>query len=125
MKTRNYLYLIAIILILNACKKDPVTKPVNFTSTTYETLGTYNSIGLPDDLLKDTISDSLISFVASILPDGKNLTLSHPELFSNSAIGDVRITQPSSVYITFVSEGGDNKSAIAFYTYPTTQPPLK
>lgn len=125
MKTKNYFCLLAIIFILNACKKDPVTTPVHFTATTYENLGAYNSIGVPDNMLKDTLSTSLLSFIDSILPDGKNLTLSHPELFSSSAIGDVRITQPSSVYITFVSEGCANQNSIAFYTYPSNQPPLK
>jgi len=125
MKTKNYFSLFAIILILSACKKDPVTSPVHFTATTYENLGAYNSIGLPDNLLKDTLSPSLLSFIDSILPDGKNLTISHPEFFSSSAIGDVRITQTSSVYITYVSEGCANQNAIAFYTYPSNQPPLK
>lgn len=125
MKTKNYFYLFALILLLSACKKDPVTQPVKFTSTTYENLGPYNSIGLPNTLLKDTLSPALLSFIDSILPDGKNLTLSHPEFFSSSAIGDIRITQPSSVYITFVSQGANNQNAIAFYTYPSNQPPLK
>lgn len=125
MKTKNYVALSAIILILGACKKDPVTKPVHFTSTTYENLGTFNSEGVPNALMKDTLSPGLLSFIDSLLPDGKNLTVSHPEFFSSSAIGDVRITQPSSVYITFVSQGANNQNAIAFYTYPTSQPPVK
>jgi hypothetical protein len=44
-------------------------------------------------------------------------------LFNNPAIGDITITQPSTVYITFVSQGGAENNAIAFYTYPTSQPP--
>ena len=125
MKTKSYFTLLAIILILNACKKDPVTTPVNFTATNYVTLSPYNSRGLPDILLKDTISPALLNFIDTLLPDGKNLTIRHPELFASSAIGDITITSPSTVYITFVNQTADNNNAIAFYTYPTGQSPTK
>lgn len=124
MKTKNYLFLVIIVLLmLNACKK-PATRTIKFTSTTYQTLGTYNSLGQPDYLLtSDTISSSLLSFINTTLPNGQNLTLSHPELFSTTAIADIAITQPSDVYITYVTEGCGYANSIAFYTYPTIQPP--
>jgi hypothetical protein len=125
MKTKNYLSLIAILLMLNACKKDPVTKVVKFTSTTYDSLSSYNSSGKPDNLLKDTIPPDLLTFIDTLLPDGVNLTKTHPELFSSSAIGDITITSPSTVYITFVSQSGGLNNALAFYTYPTGQSPTK
>ena len=102
MKTRNYLSLILVLLLLNACKKDPVTNEVKFTSTSYDKVSTYNSQGKPDGLLKDTIPPDLLNFMDTLLPDGKNLTKSHPEFFSISAIGDIKISSPSTVYITFV-----------------------
>ncbi len=125
MKTKNYFYLFAIILIINACQKKPVTTPVHFTATTYVDLSTYNSVGLPDILLKDTIPPDLLNFIDTLLPNGENLTIRHPELFSNPAIGDITITSPSTVYITFVNQSGAYNNAIAFYTYPTNQPPTK
>jgi hypothetical protein len=124
MKTKNYLSLIAILLMLNACKKDPPSKPVHFTQTSYSVLGTYNQQdGTPINLLKDTISPVMLNFIDTLLPDQQNLTVRHPEFFSSSAIGDITITQPSDVYITFVSEGGGFSNSIAFYTYPTGQSP--
>lgn len=124
MKPKYYLFIICTIVLINACKKDPLTKSVKFTSTTYQNLGTFSPTGEPDYLLApDTISPSLLSFIASTLPDGKNLTVSHPELFNSSAIGDVAITQPSDVYITFVNQGCQFANALAFYTYPTGQSP--
>ncbi len=110
--------------MLNACKKDPVTKPVKFTSTSYQTLGTYDATGNPDYLLKDTISSALLSFINNTLPNAENLTTSHPELFNTTAIADITITQSSDVFITFVKEDGRFKNSIAFYTYPTNQPPV-
>lgn len=123
MKKVNYGSLFIILLMLNACKKDPVTKPVNFTATTYQNLAPYSILGLPDNLLKDTIPDSMISFINNILPDGKNEVIAHPEWFTTSAIADIPITQPSEVYLTFVSGDAENSNAVAYYTYPTNQVP--
>ena len=124
MKSRNYVFFIAILLGLDACTKPaPLTKEVKFTTTTYESLSTYNSYGKPDNLLKDTIPQDLLDFIDTLLPDGVNLTTRHPELFSNSAIGDITITSPSTVYMTFVNQSGAYNNAVAFYTYPTDQPP--
>ncbi|HET7115429.1 MAG TPA: DUF4114 domain-containing protein [Hanamia sp.] len=123
MKIRNYIYLCITIILFNACKKDAVTKPVQFTSTTYQNLEPFNSLGEPDNLLKDTISDSMISFINNFLPDGENLPNRHPELFTSAAIPDIAITHPSDVFLTFVSGNADNSNSVAFYTYPTNQPP--
>jgi len=124
MKTKNYVLLLITLFTLNACKKDPKTKPVKFTTTSYESLPYDNNSALPNNLLKDTISQELLSFINTILPDGKNLTVSHPELFKNPAIGDITITSPSQVFITYVSGGESlNANSVAFYTYPTDQPP--
>ena len=120
--TKQLLFALAILLTLNACKKDSASKSP-FTETTYTTLGTYDNTGKPSGLLHDVISDSLAAFIATTLPEGQNLTVSHPEFFSSSAIADVAITQTSDVYVTFVGQGGIMNNAVAFYTYPTIQPP--
>lgn len=122
MKSKNYTLLFVLVLFFTSCKKDPVTKPVKFTSTTYNTVG-YGFNGKPNYLLKDTISPSLLSFINSTLVDTKDLTVSNPELFTSTAIADVAITQPSDVFITFVTQNGANTNSVAFYTYPTDKPP--
>jgi hypothetical protein len=124
MKTKNCLALFIILFTLNSCKKAVVTREVEFTSTQYQLLGTYDSTGKPDYLTSsDTISPSLLSFIDSTLPDGKNLPIRHPELFTSTAIADIIVTHQSDVYVTFVSEGAGLTNSIAFYTYPTNQPP--
>lgn len=125
MKTTNYISLFIILLILNACKKDPSSKPANFTSTTYQNLAPYDPSGKPTNLLKDTVPPAMLSFIDSILPDGVNLTIRHPELFTSTAGADIAITKPSDVFITFVSGVAGNANSIAFYTYPTNNPPTK
>src|SRR3569623_881864 len=66
----------------------------------------------------------MLSFINTTLPDGVNLTKTHPELFSNSAIGDITISKRSEVFMTYVSGASSlNANSIAFYTYQTNQPP--
>lgn len=126
MKSIKYTSLFIILLALNACKKDtPKSKPVVFTSTTYETLGTYDATGRPNYLVVpgDSVSAALLAFISKTLPEHKDLRKTNPGLLTTTTIGDIKITQHSDVYITFVSQGGDLTNSVAFYTYPTTQPP--
>ena len=123
MKTKNYLYFFAsFLLIISSCKK-PAKEPVTFASTTYDFLSAYDAAGTPVNMLKDTISSNLLSFISTTLPDGQNLTKSHPELFAATANNDIVVTQHCDVYITFVSIGTAATNSIAFYTYPTSAPP--
>lgn len=126
MKVQKYTPLFILLLMFIACKKEtPVTRVVKFTKTSYQTLGTFNSLGEPDYLLaKDSISSALLSFIKSTLPDGKDLRTTNPGLLNSTATADIAITQPSDVFVTFVSQGGGYTNSIAFYTYPTNQPPV-
>ncbi|MGI4021120.1 MAG: DUF4114 domain-containing protein [Janthinobacterium lividum] len=121
-------FLIALLMV-GACKKSqtlPTTVPVEFTSTTYQTLGNYDDAGKPLYLAtSDVISSTLLSYISTTLPDGKDLRKTNPELFTTKAIADITMTQKSDVSITYVSTGPGTgyTDAIAFYTYPTNNPP--
>jgi hypothetical protein len=119
------LILFITLLGLASCKKqNPVTKPVKFTSTTYKTLGTNDIFGKPDYLTTpDVISPDLLSFVYNTLPEHKDLRITNPELLTTKAIADIKITAPSDVSVTYVSAGTGYTNSLAFYTYPTNQPP--
>lgn len=127
MKTNIFTSLFIVALTVCACEKktdEPLTRPVEFTETKYEPLGTYDDFGKPNYLLtKDPISPELISFINSSLPEKKDLRSTHPELLNSSAIGDIVITQQSDVFITFVSQGTAYANTFVYYTYPTNQPP--
>ena len=126
MKMKTYTLLSVILLMLVACTKEapPVTTPVKFTSTTYETLGTWDTSGKPNYLLPmDTISAGIQSTIKNTLAEQSDLRTTNPELLSNPAIADITITKPSDVYITFVSQGATFANTFAFYTYPTSTPP--
>jgi hypothetical protein len=116
-----------LALILFSCKKDvkaPVTVPVKFTSTSYTNLQPFDTTGKPMTMeTPDVISSGLMSFLQTSLPEHVNLATTHPELLASTAIPDIRITQTSSLDVTFVSAGTQFSNAIAFYTYPTNNPP--
>jgi hypothetical protein len=124
MKMKKYTPLLIIILVFAACKKDPVTVPVKFTETTYQTLASYDTSGVPSNLLpRDVISSDMKSFIQTSLPEKKDLRITNNELLTTKAIADIKITQSSDVFITYVSQVTQSTNALAFYTYPTNNPP--
>ena len=126
MKPKSYLPLLIALSIFVSCKKeDPVvTRPVEFTSTSYDSLGTYDANGKPSYLLPpDVVSPSMLSFISNTLPDKVDLRESNPELLTTKAIADIAIPVQADVFITFVSQGAGYNNTFAFYTYPTNQPP--
>lgn len=121
MKHKYILPVLVLSLLFTACRKE---KPGLFEGTTYKTLGQYDKSGKPNYLLpKDVITPELQTFMNHYLVDGRNLVSTHPELFTNSAIADIKITKPSTVYMTFVHQEAWQSNALAFYTYPTENPP--
>jgi hypothetical protein len=124
MKMKKYTPLLIIVLVFAACKKDPVTVPVKFTETTYQTLASYDTSGVPSNLLpRDVISSDMKSFIQTSLPEKKDLRITNNELLTTKAIADIKITQSSDVFITYVSQVTQSTNALAFYTYPTNNPP--
>jgi hypothetical protein len=115
------------LLVLSACKKsndEPVTKPVEFTATTYENSCGWNSAGKPDCLLdRDSISAGLLAFLNNTIPEGHDLRTSNPGLLSTNASADIKITQSSDVFITFVSKGTSSMNTLGYYTFPSDMPP--
>ena len=113
-----------LVILTSACQKEVLSRPVSFTETSYRSLGGYDTSGTPDYLLpRDVISQDMLSFINTTIPDGSDLRKTHPELLNSSAIADIAITQVSDVYLTYVSHGAGESNAIAFYTYPTNNPP--
>jgi hypothetical protein len=114
-----------VLFALGACQKDdePLTKPVDFTQSNYQTLGTYDDFGKPNYLVsKDAITPELLSYIDNTIPQNLDLRTTNPDLLK-STVSDITITQPSDVFMTYVSSITSSTDAVAFYTYPTSQPP--
>lgn len=122
--TKLALLLFSAAVLCLACQKEPLTKEVHFTSTEYKVLAPYDSTtGLPSNLEKENVSPELLAFIKKNLPEREDLRKTNPLLLNSNTSTDLRITQKSTVYLTFVSEITRFTNAIAFYTYPTNTPP--
>jgi hypothetical protein len=128
MKTR-IVPLFMLLCVFTACKKpltekDPDFKPAEFKNTFYENACSWDATGKPDCLLApDVISAGLLAFMNSNVQEGKDLRTTNPNLLSSSANADIAITQPSDVFITFVTQGTGAQNAFGYYTFPTNEPP--
>jgi len=71
----------------------------------------------------DNISAKLLSYVNTSLPENKPVTTAHPQYLATSAVSTLDITNATDVYVTFVSEGAATLNSLAYYTYPTGNPP--
>lgn len=101
--------------------------PGSYTSSNaFVNTSTYpKSLGRPAYLetTGDNISASFLSYVNTSLPEGKPLTTSHPQYLAANTVSTLDITAQTDVYLTFVSEGAANLNSLAYYTYPTGNPP--
>ncbi|MDO9376355.1 MAG: DUF4114 domain-containing protein [Ferruginibacter sp.] len=119
---------IILASLLFSCKKKeeaPKSVPVEFTSTTYAGLGSYDTSGKPSYLVlpRDVVTANMMTYISTTLPDRTDLRTTHPELLTTQAIADIKITDSSDVFITYVSQGGGFTNTFAFYTYPTGKSP--
>jgi hypothetical protein len=125
MKTTPVLSLLIIsVLLISACQKEIKTKLVEFPDTEYNILAPYDSAtGLPKTLEKQPVTADLLAFIQKTLRDGQDLRQTNPGLLSSNTTTDLRITQRSTVTITYLTSSTRHGNAIAFYTYPTATPP--
>ncbi|WP_129713818.1 LruC domain-containing protein [Pedobacter sp. SYP-B3415] len=84
------------------------------------------SLGRPKYLTaaSDVVNANLLSYINASLPEGLPLTQTHPEYLTSTAQSNIVITQnDTEVFITFVSEGASYRNSLAWYSYPTNNPP--
>ena len=103
-----------------------LTQQASFNSTQYATLGTWNSIGVPNYLLTpgDVLSQSLLDDINASLPESLPLPISHPDYFNGSTDFALHLTDSCDVWVTFVHEGAGWKNALGFYTYTEGNAPI-
>lgn len=71
----------------------------------------------------DILDASLLSYINASLPENQPLTTTHPAYLNSTAVSTLNVTAKTDVYVTFVSEGADQKNTLGYYTYPTGTPP--
>jgi LruC domain-containing protein len=95
------------------------------TGATYNYLGTYSTSGKPDYLEtpNDVISSALLANINASLPEGKPVPTYHPTYLTGSSATNINLVALADVWITFVHEGAGYQNTLAYFTYPTNNPP--
>ncbi|GGI52304.1 LruC domain-containing protein [Mucilaginibacter galii] len=112
----------------NALLATSYAYPTGYTaSNSFVNTATYpKALGRPVylDATSDVLDASLLSYINASLPENQPLTTTHPAYFASTAASTLTVTAKTDVYVTFVSEGASNMNTLAYYTYPTNDPPL-
>lgn len=125
MKTAKFAFISVIAVSLVACQKEAKTKPVYFTETTYESVAYDSTTGLPKNLEHETVSNGLLAFAQENLREKVDIRTFNAQVYNNSSTTtDLKVTTQSNVYLTFLSQVTESTNAIAFYTYPSSTPPV-
>ena len=90
----------------------------------FSEMGAYNTLGVPTYLDKqnEIISSTLLEDLNILLPNGENLLKTNPSLYHSNKMTAITLKQTGDVYLSFVSEGADFKSAVGYYTFNGTAP---
>lgn len=82
-------------------------------------------LGVPKNLdpEREVVSAKMLKYVNNSLPEYQNVAKHHPEYLQSSAPSVIRVIKKTDVTITFVAEGASYQNTLAYYTYPTSNPP--
>jgi LruC domain-containing protein len=91
----------------------------NTTSSIFKSIGTYNSLGVPNYLTNpdDVVDADFLTDLNATLPEGDNLPVSHPKYFNNANESNLHLLDPSDVFVAFIHEGTKTTNTLAFYKY--------
>lgn len=91
----------------------------------YAYLGTYDNQGKPNYLAtpNDVIQASFLENINASLPERMPVMTYHPDYLTSNATTNLNIDALSDVWITFLTEGAGYRNSLAFFTYPTGNPP--
>ncbi|NVK26866.1 MAG: LruC domain-containing protein [Flavobacteriia bacterium] len=88
-------------------------------------LDSYDNNGVPNNLeaVSDVIDAGLLADVNASLPESAPVPQFNPHYLASGNETDVVITELADVWMTFVHEGAGYRNTMAFYVYPTNNPP--
>jgi len=101
------------------------TFPTPLKVNGYYVLGSWDKQGVPGYLEPDNdlISNELLADINATLPETQDLTVSHPQYFTDSNDANHEILEDCNIWVTFVHEGAGWTNSLGYFTYPTNNPP--
>ena len=97
----------------------------NSSSFSFKYRGAYNSIGDPSYIKRRRFqfTNDILSVANRSLPNRSPVTTHHPEYFLETAGTELKLTDSSTVTLTFLHEGAGLKSSMGYYSYDLDNPP--
>lgn len=94
-------------------------------SSKFRFLGEWDQNGTPKylDPEGDEVTEGLLDYVNSALPESVKLPQNNDEYFGDNVQLNTELKENSKVYLTMVHEGADWKNTLGFYTYDIDNPP--
>jgi LruC domain-containing protein len=101
--------------------------PSPYTSTAEAILNTTQyplSAGRPKYLTTPDVIDAVtLAYLNSTFPDGRGLPSTHPQYFTAGLVNTINVVSTGSVSIGYLTGNTAFNNTIAYYTYPTNNPP--
>ncbi|MFN8357534.1 MAG: DUF4114 domain-containing protein [Spirosomataceae bacterium] len=91
----------------------------------YKYLSSFNSDGVPANVLYETVSDRMRANIKASLPEYYPVPKYHPEYIANGNDTDIKLYEDAEVWVTFVDEGAGYRNVLGFYTYSLDKGPSK
>ncbi len=79
--------------------------------------------GVPDDVEPTDPCESLMGNISELFPERVDVRDIHADLFSESAVLNIKVTEETPVYVSFIDEGAGWRNTFGYYTYPEDNPP--
>src|SRR5690349_2634799 len=78
----------------------------------------------PDDIIETNIDPAVYQKISEQFPEGHNMQEAKSQLFEASAQKQIVLSQPSNIYIAYISEGASYANSFGWYTYNVNDKPL-
>jgi LruC domain-containing protein len=89
-------------------------------------LGGWNSLGVPNNVVvpNDIVSTQMLTNINTLLPSAQSVAVRNPQLLDdNACTRTLLINQTCDLWVTFVTEGANNRSTLFYYKYHKNFPP--
>lgn len=89
-------------------------------------IGTYGSSGYPDYIVgRDVLTSEFLGRIGAAVPEGYPVPQYHPSYLTNNFSANVKVTEKTELFMSFVQEGTGYKNVVGYYKYPTDNPPTQ
>lgn len=87
-------------------------------------IGSYGSNGYPDYIVgRDDLSSEFLGRIGAAVPEGYPVPQYHPSYLTNNFSANVKVTEKTELFMTYVQEGAGYRNVVGYYKYPTDSPP--